>query len=265
VLVKQLMPFIWTPRQTCWSRKPHNYSPIFFRLPFFPTVRVLDDSVADPGSGAFFDPGIPCPFDPGIRYGYKPKILNRVRIRHEHPGSYFRELRKIVGLKIIKFFHADSESGIFFTVLWIRIRSDPELFAGSGSGVGSGINNFGSGMNFIPNFSVRESHFLNQIAQKIGIFSTYIYVHIKYVYIYICKCTHICTHTHIHIHYTYTYTHIYVCVYIYIYIYVCIYIYVNAHMYVHIYTYTYTYTYTHTNIHTHTHIYIHITHTYRIE
>ncbi len=71
-----------------------------------------------------------------------------------------------------------------------RIRSDPELFAGSGSGVGSGINHFGSGsgqsgsgMNFIPNFSVKKSHFLNQIAQKMGIFSTYIYVHIKYVYI----------------------------------------------------------------------------------
>ncbi len=50
---------------------------------------------------------------------------------------------------------------------------DPELFAGSGSGVGSGINHFGSGsgqsgsgMNFIPNFSVKKSHFLNQIAQK---------------------------------------------------------------------------------------------------
>jgi len=79
------------------------------------------------------------------------------------------------------------------SVLWIRIRirSDPELFAGSGSGVGSGINHFGSGsgqsgsgMNFIPNFSVKKSHFLNQIAQKMGIFSTYIYVHIKYVYIY---------------------------------------------------------------------------------
>jgi hypothetical protein len=51
---------------------------------------------------------------------------------------------------------------------------DPELFAGSGSGVGSGINHFGSGsgqsgsgMNLIPNFSVKKSHFLNQIAQKI--------------------------------------------------------------------------------------------------
>jgi hypothetical protein len=61
-------------------------------------------------------------------------------------------------------------------VLWIRIRiririrSDPELFAGSGSGIGSGINHFGSGsgqsgsgMNFIPNLSVKKLHFLNQM------------------------------------------------------------------------------------------------------
>jgi hypothetical protein len=46
-------------------------------------------------------------------------------------------------------------------VLWIRIRSDPKLVAGSG--LGSGINNFGSGsgqsgsgMNLIPNFSVKK-------------------------------------------------------------------------------------------------------------
>jgi hypothetical protein len=62
------------------------------------------------------------------------------------------------------------------TGLWIRIRSririwlDPELFAGSGSG----INHFGSGSGLIPNFSVKKSHFFNQIAQKIGKFSTYI-------------------------------------------------------------------------------------------
>jgi hypothetical protein len=72
------------------------------------------------------------------------------------------------------------------TVLWIRIRirirSDPELFEGSGSG--SGINSFGSGSFLIPNFCVKKSHFFNQIAQKIGKFSTYIYVHIKYVFIY---------------------------------------------------------------------------------
>jgi hypothetical protein len=40
---------------------------------------------------------------------------------------------------------------------------DPELFAGSGSG----INHFGSGSALIPNFSVKKSHFFNQIAQKI--------------------------------------------------------------------------------------------------
>ncbi len=73
---------------------------------------------------------------------------------------------------------------------------DPELFAGSGSG----INHFGSGSDLIPNFSAKKSHFFNQIAQKIGIFSTYIYVHIKYVYIYVNA------HIYVHIH-TYTHTH----------------------------------------------------------
>ena len=92
--------------------------------------------------------------------------------------------------------------------IWIRIRSDPELFAGSGSG----INHFGSGSGLIPNFSVKKSHFFNQIAQKIGIFSANTYICTHKICIYICKCTHICTHTHIHIHYTYTYTHM--CIYI---------------------------------------------------
>ncbi len=48
----------------------------------------------------------------------------------------------------------------YFPVLWIRIRSDPKLFAGFGSGVGSEINHFGSesgkpllGMNLKQNFS----------------------------------------------------------------------------------------------------------------
>ncbi len=126
---------------------------------------------------------------------------------------------------------------------WIRIRigiqpkkqccgSGPELFEGSGSG----INSFGSGL--IPNFSVKKSQFFNQIAQKIGIFSTYIYVHIKYVYIYVNA------HIYVHIH-TYTYTththtlHIHIHTYVYIYICVCVFIYVNAHIYVHMYTYTY--------------------------
>ncbi len=49
-------------------------------------------------------------------------------------------------------------SEVLPVVSWIRIRSDPELF--SGSGLGSGINHFasgsgqpGSGMNLKPNFS----------------------------------------------------------------------------------------------------------------
>ncbi len=86
-------------------------------------------------------------------------------------------------------FHNSLFGGLVGSVVDPDPESDPELFARSG--VGSGINHFGSGsgqsgsgMNFIPNFSVRKSHFLNQIAQKMGIFSTYIYVHIKYVYIY---------------------------------------------------------------------------------
>jgi hypothetical protein len=79
---------------------------------------------------------------------------------------------------------AKAQNGALEAVLWIRIRirSDPELFEGSGSG--SGINSFGSGSFLIPNFCVKKSHFFNQIAQKIGNFSTYIYVHIKYVFIY---------------------------------------------------------------------------------
>ncbi len=48
-------------------------------------------------------------------------------------------------------------------VLRIQIQSDPELFAGSESRLGSGINHFGfgsgqsgSGMNLITNFSVKK-------------------------------------------------------------------------------------------------------------
>jgi hypothetical protein len=56
----------------------------------------------------------------------------------------------------------------------------PELFEGSGSETIYSA----SGSGLIPNFSVKKSHFFNQIVQKIGKFSTYIYVHIKYVFIY---------------------------------------------------------------------------------
>jgi hypothetical protein len=73
--------------------------------------------------------GIRCLFlTPGsrIRDGEKAKI----RIRDEHPGSYFRELREqFFGLKILKFFYSDPDpgSGIFLTL-------DP----------GSGMEIFGS-------------------------------------------------------------------------------------------------------------------------
>ncbi len=72
---------------------------------------------------------------------------------------------------------------VHYTVaLWYRdcctLDTDSQC-CGSGSGQSE------SGMSFIPNFSVKKSHFLNQIAQKMGIFSTYKYVHIKYVYIYV--------------------------------------------------------------------------------
>jgi hypothetical protein len=41
----------------------------------------------------------------------------KIRIRDEHPGSYFREHRKnFWGLKILKLFDADPGSGIFLTL-----------------------------------------------------------------------------------------------------------------------------------------------------
>jgi hypothetical protein len=39
---------------------------------------------------------------------------SRIRIRDEHPGSYFREEKQFFGLKILQFFDANSGSGIFF-------------------------------------------------------------------------------------------------------------------------------------------------------
>ncbi len=50
--------------------------------------------IRDPGSGAFLTPGS------GIRDGQKIKI----RIRDEHPESYFRELRNNFFVKIFNFF-----------------------------------------------------------------------------------------------------------------------------------------------------------------
>ncbi len=53
------------------------------------------------------------PLDPGSGRGKKIKI----RIRDEHPGSYFRELKTIFwGLEILKLFYADLES--FWPWIW---------------------------------------------------------------------------------------------------------------------------------------------------
>ncbi len=64
---------------------------------------------------------------------------------------------------------------IFMPVLWIRIRSDPKLFSESGSGVGSGINHFGSGswqplssMNLKQNFSDKIHYFATKCTIKIN-------------------------------------------------------------------------------------------------
>jgi hypothetical protein len=51
---------------------------------------------------------------PGSGMGKKIKIRNR----DKHPGSHFRELGTIFGLKILKCFDVDPESGIFSP--WIR-------------------------------------------------------------------------------------------------------------------------------------------------
>ena len=61
-------------------------------------------------------------FDPWIRnpgWIKKSRSGSGIRTRDEHPGSYFRELRKkIFGLKIPKFCYADPDpgSGIFLTL-----------------------------------------------------------------------------------------------------------------------------------------------------
>jgi hypothetical protein len=55
--------------------------------------------------------------DPDPRFGMGKKI--KIRIRDEHPGSHFRELRNNFWVKNTpKFFDADPGSGIFLT--WIR-------------------------------------------------------------------------------------------------------------------------------------------------
>jgi hypothetical protein len=61
----------------------------------------------------------PVPFYPCIRDENKIKI----RIRDEHPGSYFRELRNNFWIKMLKFLNADA--GIFLTLDPGWKNSDP--------------------------------------------------------------------------------------------------------------------------------------------
>ncbi len=63
---------------------------------------VLRIRTREPGSGAFLT------FGSGIRDFWK----NRIRIWDEQPRSYFRELRTLFWLKILKFFDADPGSGM---------------------------------------------------------------------------------------------------------------------------------------------------------
>jgi hypothetical protein len=44
------------------------------------------------------------------------KIKIRIRDEHEHPGSYSESLEKILWVKILKFFDADSDPRIFLTL-----------------------------------------------------------------------------------------------------------------------------------------------------
>jgi hypothetical protein len=62
--------------------------------------------------------------------GKKSRSGSGIRIRGEHPGSYFRELRNNFRVKILKFFDTDADPGIFLTLDpgWkkIRIRRDKQ-------------------------------------------------------------------------------------------------------------------------------------------
>jgi hypothetical protein len=68
--------------------------------------------------------------------GRKTRFGSRIRIRDEHPGSYFRELRKIFVVKILKLVDAVPE--IFLTLdpeCKIRIRDKHLGFATLVTGV----------------------------------------------------------------------------------------------------------------------------------
>jgi hypothetical protein len=108
---------------------------------------------------------------PGSGMGNISRSGSGIRIQ-EHFGSFFRELRNNFYVKILEFFDADADPGIFLTwtgIKKIRIRdthpgsatlhtistsicrssgllfSHITQYCGSGSGVGSRINHSGSG------------------------------------------------------------------------------------------------------------------------
>jgi hypothetical protein len=72
----------------------------------------------DPGSGAFLTPGSGAFLTPGSGMGTKSRSGSGIRIRDEHPGEYFRELRNsfLVKNTLMQIRIRDSES--FWP--WIR-------------------------------------------------------------------------------------------------------------------------------------------------
>ena len=74
----------------------------------------------------------------------------------------------------VNFIASGFGSGSRKAVLWIRIRSDPELFEGSGSEInsfGSGSDQAQFGMNLIPNFSVKINVFSTECGKKVLCFN----------------------------------------------------------------------------------------------
>ncbi len=68
----------------------------------------------------------PVPFLP-LYPGYGMVKKNKIRIRDEHFGSYFRELRNNCWVKMLKKFNADADPDIFLTLDPEWKNSDPRL------------------------------------------------------------------------------------------------------------------------------------------
>ncbi len=85
-------------------------------------------------------------------HNFVPSSDSGTAINYGSDSDFFLLVSVPVPVPLVKKF-------LRFLRFWFRFRSvvdpDPELFAGSGSG----INHFGSGSGLIPNFSVKKSHF----------------------------------------------------------------------------------------------------------